>query len=211
MDGTLVDSMKDIAAAVNKVLEQQGWEAQPFSAFRSRVGWGLRRTLELSLPGELSEKELDQAMEELLKFYRKNPAEYTEAYSGIPEVLSRLSSRGLALFIYTNKDQLTAETIVKTLFPPHTFKGVFGAIPGRALKPHKSAVLEVIAQCGYPASEILYVGDSEVDMKTAAAGNLDALAVLWGYRSSLELDEFKKIGYAREPEEIADWALASGK
>ncbi len=206
MDGTIVDSMKDIAAAINQVLTKRGLEAHPFSAFQSRVGWGLRRAMELSLPS-LSEKELDKAVEELLDFYRKNPANNTESYPGIPEVLARLRSEGLELFVYTNKDQLTAETIVRRLFPENTFQGVFGALPGRELKPHKSAVLEVIASCGHPAPEILYVGDSEVDMKTAAAGKLDALAVLWGYRSRKELEEFSKIGYAEKPGDIAEWAL----
>ncbi len=208
MDGTIVDSMKDIAAAVNRVLEQRGLEPHPLSAFKDRVGWGLKKTMELTLP-DLGEKELDAAMGELLKFYRENPADNTEIYPGILDVLARLRSEGLDLFVYTNKDQVTAETIVKRLFPSQTFKKVFGARPGRLLKPHKSAVLEVIAECGCSASEILYAGDSEVDMQTAAAGELDALAVLWGYRSRRELEEFKKIGYAEKPADIAKWALAS--
>ncbi|MBF9017457.1 MULTISPECIES: HAD family hydrolase [unclassified Oceanispirochaeta] len=206
LDGTLVDSMKDIASAVNRVLKDFGLPAQDTESFRSRVGWGLKRSLEMTLPPERM-GDMDTGMELLLKYYRENPSAETEVYEGNFELIEDLKEREIALFVYTNKDQLTAEKIIGDIFPAATFDSVFGAVPGKALKPDAQAVKAVIAQTGYADREILYIGDSEVDMETAAAGNLDTLAVLWGYRQRDQLEKYEKLAYMESPDEIRRWIV----
>jgi phosphoglycolate phosphatase len=206
LDGTLVDSMKDIASAVNRVLVDFGLPEDPTEAYSSRVGWGLKRSLEMTLPQERIE-DLEKGMELLLKYYRENPSAETVVYKGNFELLKDLKARGIVLFVYTNKDQLTAEKIIGDIFPAATFDAVFGALPGKALKPDAGAVKDVINQTGYSSREILYIGDSEVDMETGAAGNLDTLAVLWGYRRQEQLEKYEKLAYMESPDEIRRWIV----
>ncbi|QEN07742.1 HAD family hydrolase [Oceanispirochaeta crateris] len=206
LDGTLVDSMKDIAAAVNKVLQDFGHPPQETSNYSTRVGWGLRRSLELTMP-HLNAEEMDHGMTLLMKYYRADPCSHIEIYEGIQDLLVQLLQKGLSLFVYTNKDQVTANLIIQKLFPPETFRDVFGALPDLPLKPDVRGVEEVIRKTGYKPHEILYIGDSEVDMETALAGKLDALAVLWGYRQRRELEKYKKIGFVSKADEILDWIV----
>ncbi|MDC7233728.1 MAG: HAD family hydrolase [Spirochaetales bacterium] len=208
LDGTLVDSMKDIAAAVNRVLHDFGLPGQDIEYYRTRVGWGLKRTLEMTLPEELHkdrDRGLEKGVELLLKHYRENPSESTEVYEGNFELLKALQAAGCALFVYTNKDQKTAEKIIDHVFPAGTFQGIFGARDGQSLKPDAAAVRQVIQETGFKASQILYVGDSEIDMETAAAGKMDVLACLWGYRSRDQLEKYEKLAYMESPDEIRSW------
>lgn len=206
LDGTLVDSMKDIAAAINRVLKDYDLPVQDTDYYRSRVGWGLKKSLELTLPPD-KWSELDDALELLLKFYRENPCAETEVYEGIYDVLKDLKTRAVDLFVYTNKDQRTAEKIIDNVFPESTFSAVFGALPGKALKPDSLAVKSVIAQTGFSNDEILYIGDSEIDMETAAAGGMDSIACLWGYRKKEELDKYKKLAYMQHPQDLRHWIV----
>ncbi len=203
LDGTLVDTMGDIAASANKALEALGLDALPMEEYRSRVGWGLRRTLELSLPSDMKGR-LDEAAELLLSYYRNHPAEYTVPYKGIPELLEVLRSDGIRLFVYTNKDQETARKVTGILFPDDTFEDVIGARPGIPLKPDAGAAALAVVRSGFKPEEILYVGDSEVDMETAAAGKMDALGVLWGYRNREQLEGFGALAFVEHPDEIRD-------
>ncbi len=201
MDGTIVDSMPDIAHATNRVLADYGRAPHDLEQYRNRVGWGLKKTLALTMP-DLKAEELESAMDKLVLYYNEEPGVRTLIYPGISGMLKKLKDAGIALFVYTNKNQKIAEKVVAELFPKGCFEGVFGAREGLGLKPDRDAVLQVIAESGYGASRILYVGDSEVDMQTAAAGGMDALAVLWGYRSREELEDFDKLAFIKSPDEI---------
>ncbi len=204
LDGTLVDTMGDIAASANRVLEDFGLDTLPVDAYRSRVGWGLRRTLELTLPEGMLDR-LDEAAKLHLEYYRAAPADLTVPYGGISELLEDLKNRGLRIFVYTNKDEVTARKVTDSLFPSGTFEKVIGARPGVPLKPDPEAAASAVSITGLKAGEILYIGDSEVDMETAESVGMDALAVLWGYRSREELEKYKALAFPGTPDEIRDW------
>jgi phosphoglycolate phosphatase len=204
LDGTLVDSMPDIAHATNRVLADHGRDFHDLEDYRNRVGWGLKKTLELTMP-DLEGEALDKAMESLVTYYNQEPGGRTIIYPGIPELLEKLKAAGVILFVYTNKNQEIAEQVVAQLFPEDSFRAVYGAREGIGLKPDRDAALHVIGESGFEASQILYIGDSEVDMETAAAGGMDALAVLWGYRGREELEGFDNLAFIESSDEIADF------
>lgn len=206
LDGTLVDSMEDIASAINRVLGDFELAPQGVDSYRNRVGWGLRKALELTMP-PMDSEEINRAVTLLKDYYTADPCTGTTAYDGIHNLLETLKSNDCTLFVYTNKDESIAEIIIENVFPTGTFKKIFGARSGRAQKPDKTAVRSVIEETGFKAEEILYIGDSEVDMETAAAGNMDSLAVLWGYRDKKQLEEYKKLAYVNTPDEIAGWII----
>lgn len=202
LDGTLVDTMEDIAGAANYALAALGRAPDPLEAFRSRVGWGIGVTMEKSLPGEPAER-IAQGLALFREEYGRHPCVRTTPYPGIPALLERLARAGKELYVYTNKPEEQARRIADRLFGPDRFNGIFGAVPQRPLKPHPEGIQAVLETLGHPAEELAYVGDSEVDMETAAAGGIDAWAVTWGYRSEEELRGCPKRGFVRSPEEIS--------
>lgn len=201
LDGTLIDTVKDLAEAANHALVQMGKEADTLEEHRARLGWGLKMLIVKSMPGE-SEEHIEKTYALFTDYYKKNSCVHTDAYEGIRKMLQQLSEAGLDLFVYTNKAEDVARDLVEHIFGKGLFKEVFGALDTRPMKPHKEGVDEVIAATGYDREEILYVGDSEVDMETALAGGLDCLAVLWGFRTEEQLTDFPKLAYVRQAEEI---------
>jgi len=206
LDGTLVDSLGDIAASVNKVLTDLNHETFDMDFYRNKVGWGLRRTLEMTLPS-LDSDGIDQAIGSLLNYYRAEPCSLTRIYDGVQKMIRELRDRNITIFVYTNKDQITAERIIKKVFPGNEISGVFGAVSGIPLKPDRRGIEEVILKSGFQSDEILFVGDSEIDMETAANGNLDVLAVLWGYRNREQLEKYGKLAFIESPDEIINWII----
>jgi len=206
LDGTLVDSMGDIAASVNKVLHDLSLLPHETDFYKDKVGWGLRKTLELSLP-EIDSDNLDRALVSLHNYYRNDPCSHTTVYNGINGMIHSLIQRGLTLFVYTNKDQTTAERIVRLFFSGKDISSVYGAVSGVPLKPNTESIRNVIRKTGFAPNEILYVGDSEIDLETAENGNLDALAVLWGYRSREQLENYAKLAFVDRPDEIIKWIV----
>ncbi len=210
LDGTLVDTVKDIGEAVNHALVTMGKTPKSVAYHRERVGWGLRASLEKSVPEETKEF-VDKAYVLVEDYYKNHPCVYTEAYKGIPEVLETLRNKGLDLYVYTNKQEHIAKLVVEQVFGKDMFKQIFGTVSHRPLKPDKKGIDWVIEQTGLDASRILYVGDSEVDMETAAAGELDAAAVLWGFRTKEQLDGYPKMICAHRPDELIQVSLGNNK
>ena len=209
LDGTLVDTVRDIGEAVNYALEKSGKTPKNVDFHRERVGWGLRASLTKSVPGE-SEDFIDKVFLLVEDYYRNHPCVFTEPYKGIPEVLKKFKDVGLGLYVYTNKQEHIARLVVEQVFGRHLFDNVYGTVPDRPLKPHRDGIGWVVQQTGVEDSRILYVGDSEVDMETAREGQLDALAVLWGFRTREQMDEYPKLAYVAKPEEIEDFVLQQG-
>ncbi len=202
LDGTLIDTIRDIGEAVNYALKQQGITPLTTEEHSRNAGWGLRVSLERALPGK-SRDFIDRAFPDLMEYYSLNPCVYTQPYDGIRELLDTLQKEGVKLFVYTNKAETIAKSIVNKLFGKNCFTDVFGTVDRRPLKPHKEGIEYVIGKTGLDKREILYVGDSEVDMETAAAGELDCFAVTWGFRTPEQLASYPKKDIVNFPDEIA--------
>ncbi len=202
LDGTLVDTLPDIALHCNRLLAGEGYPVWDTEDYLGRVGWGLRETLRLSLPPEVSEAETERLMHRFAESYTAEPVIRTVLYPGMEKVLEKLSAKGWRMMVYTNKVEETARRILSLLLPGRRFDAVLGAVEGRPQKPDPSVLLEYLRSTELGKSAILYVGDSPVDAETARRAGVDFAGVLWGYRSARELAEAGSRVLLHAPEEL---------
>ena len=187
LDGTLCDTLRDLAEATNFALRVGGYPQQPLEKYKIMVGNGLTRLMERALPAEAVMKENVMATRAaMLAYYQQHLLDYTRAYPGITALVKRLKEQGKALYVVTNKPQAQASVIVETLFPD-CFAGVAGQREGMPTKPDPWGIHLFMEEGGFAAEECLFVGDSNVDAQTAAAGGLECVGVTWGFRSRQEL------------------------
>jgi phosphoglycolate phosphatase len=185
LDGTLVDTIADIAAAMNLVLERNGYPQHPAAAYRTMVGSGLRELVRRATAPE--EADVDRLAVELHEAYRQHPVGLAEVYPGIAELLSELRRRGVVCTVLSNKADDLVRTIVSTLFEPDAFRVVRGMrddVPG---KPDPAGAHAVLTETGIAAEQTLYLGDSDVDMETARRAGMLAVGAAWGFRGAEEL------------------------
>ncbi len=194
LDGTLINSLQDIADAMNRVLTAHGFPTHPYEAYRTFVGKGLRNLSEQVLPLEAREETiLQQVHTDLLIDYKTNYVRKTVLYPGVSTLLDALTAKGLGLAIVSNKAHEITARIVDQLLAPWPFAcalGTGGAIPR---KPDPTGALMCAEALGVEAKHIAYVGDSGIDMQTAHNSGMYPVGVTWGFRSR---DELKANGAA---------------
>jgi phosphoglycolate phosphatase len=187
LDGTLVDSLADIAAAVNSTLVAHGRPTHPLGAFNAMVGWGLKKLLATASAGApFAADEFDSVYQELLTAYRAHPVVHTRAYPGTAALVAALGAK-TRVGVLSNKEDGMTKTIVSSVFPGVEFGAVWGARPGRPHKPDPSSLVEMLAGWAVEPGECAYLGDSNVDMETARAAGCWACGAAWGFRSEAEL------------------------
>lgn len=184
LDGTLLDTLDDLSEAVNHALGEHGFPGHDREAYRKMVGHGVRNLVKQALPEERQADEdlVDTALASFKAWYTAHIDVHTRPYPGMPEVVTRLHAAGVKLAVASNKFQEGAEYLVRKFFPGIPFVAVLGNRPGFPLKPDPEIVGEVLRRSGIRPEEAVLVGDSPTDMKTAANGGIDAIAVTWGYR-----------------------------
>ena len=185
LDGTLLDTLEDLSAAVNHALEKRGLPGHSTAEYMKMVGHGIRNLVTQALPAEKQSDTalIDSALADFKAYYTAHIDVHTRPYPGMQEVVFRLHEAGVALAVASNKFQEGAEYLVRKFFPGIPFAAVLGNRPGFPLKPDPEIVGEVLRRTGIRPEEAVLVGDSPTDMKTAANGGIDAIAVSWGYRS----------------------------
>ncbi len=207
LDGTLCDTLGDIAYAANRALEAVGVSPRPVEAYAKWVGWGLKRLCAAAL-GEDRGERFDRLFEVAVEEYNKFPMERTTIYPGIPELLDELSRRGVPLGVVSNKPHDFTVKIIQTMFARWSFVGVEGYADEARRKPNPEAVLDLASAMGVPPAYVGLVGDSAVDVETACNAGMVAIGVTWGFRGPEELVKADRI--IRHPiellESIADWA-----
>jgi phosphoglycolate phosphatase len=210
LDGTLLDTLEDLAVAANRVLAARGLPVHPVAAFRTFVGDGLTTLVERILPENLRTAEgVLEAVAAFEEQYARNWHERSAPYPGIPAILDRLTAEGLRLSILSNKPDAFTRLCVRQLLPHWTFEPLLGQRPGVPKKPDPGAALEIARLLGLRPAEILYVGDSGVDMCTALAAGMDAVGVLWGFRTEDELRQAGAHHLVDRPEELLPIIFAS--
>ncbi|NLX18242.1 MAG: HAD family hydrolase [Desulfobulbus sp.] len=203
LDGTLLDTLEDLASAANRVLADNNFPAHPVAAYRTFVGEGLQTLIERILPEQNREAALVMKM---MTAFEKVYAECWHArsapYPGIASLLDYLTAKGVRLSVLSNKPDQFTRLCVRRMLPRWSFDPVFGQRPDVPKKPDPTAALEIAQLLGLSPSAILYVGDSGVDMHTARAAMMDVVGVLWGFRDADELQQAGAQSLVTRPEEL---------
>lgn len=187
LDGTLVNSLEDIADAMNSVLQSLNFPTHTYDTYKYFIGSGLRNLVSKALPATANDPtHVDHCYHLMTAAYRAICTRKTKAYEGIFELLDELKSRDIKLSVFSNKaDELTKE-ITATLFPDY-FNPVMGLTTEALKKPNPFKTVQISKNFGLNAEEIIFIGDSGIDMQTATNANMYAVGVLWGYRPEEEL------------------------
>ena len=204
LDGTLVNSLEDLADSANEMLASYGFPTHPVDPFRYFVGNGSRKLVERCLP-ESKQGDAAFVTEALAKYkacYEKNLLHKTRPYDGIREMLQTLQQKGIPLGICTNKHQSAATAIVDTFFPAGTFMDNIGDRDGLPRKPDPQKVLLIASHMGVKPAEVAYFGDTSVDMDTAQNAGFLAVGVTWGFRPKEELEEHGAKVLLNHPQEL---------
>ncbi len=204
LDGTLVDTLADLATAMNVVLSRAGYPTHPTADYRFKVGNGVAKLVERALP-EAARRQpaiVADTLQQFLDYYNRHDMEATAPYDGIPELLRQLRDQGLKLAVASNKPHAAAVEIVHHYFGQDLFDCVYGQRPGAPVKPDPTIVHDILHALDVPAEQTLYVGDSAVDMETARRGGLTSVGVLWGFRPEAELREAGACHIVSHPSEI---------
>ena len=208
MDGTVLDTLGDLNAAVNRTLAHFGFGAQSLDETRRFVGNGSRRLLELSLPAGTDSQRLDELLAWYLPDYNAHANDTTAPYPGIVRLMGALRAAGLRQALVSNKPDRTVKQLAAIHFPGllETAVGEDEA-HGVRRKPWPDTLLAAAEALGAAAAECLYVGDSEVDVLTAARAGMDCASVLWGFRSREELAEAGAKLLVETPEQLEAYIL----
>jgi phosphoglycolate phosphatase len=188
MDGTLLDTLADIAESANIVLAENGLRPQPLEDYRQYVGEGVkvlfRRASQLDDP---SDGQIEAFAARFSGVYAEHYNVHTEAYVGVPELLRALVDRGLPLAILSNKPHAFTVKCAESLLPEFRFAAVLGQQQSVPRKPDPAGALQIARQLNVPPDRCLYVGDTGVDMRTAAEAGMYGVGALWGFRGRDEL------------------------
>ena len=190
LDGTLIDTLEDLAEAVNHALKLRGLPLHGVDEYRKMVGHGVRNLVKQALEAsaqEINDQLVDEALADFKEYYQAHIDVHTRPYPGMPELLSELQAKGIKMAVASNKFQEGTEYLIKEFFPDIQFVAILGNRPGYPLKPEPAIVEEVLSKGNIGPEDAVMVGDSPTDMRTAANGGIEAIAVSWGYRTKEEL------------------------
>lgn len=205
LDGTLLNTIDDLATATNYALRELGFPQHGLWVYPDMVGNGVSRLMERALPEDArSEKNIKEMLVAFKLYYDNHCCDATKPYPGIPELLEVLSARGVNLAVTSNKYQEAVTKLIHHYFPVANFRAILGNEEGMPRKPDPSIVFKALFMCPTPKSEVLYVGDSGVDMETARRACVESVGVGWGFRSIHELKEAYADHIISTPAQIKD-------
>jgi phosphoglycolate phosphatase len=203
LDGTLLNSIADLAQSTNNALEQLGFPTHEIDAYQLMVGNGVRKLIERALPeSERTTEKIERTYALFVPHYDQHNADKSTPYNGIPELLEKLQTAGIELAVASNKYQAATEKLVAHYFPHIHFIAVLGQREGVPVKPDPTIVHDILHLTDYLKEEILYVGDSGVDMQTAINAGIEACGVTWGFRSKTELEAYQPAHLVDTPDQI---------
>lgn len=203
LDGTLLDSLEDLADSMNQVLTREGLPVHPVDAFRYFVGDGMEMLVRRALPPDrVDPPTVARTLAAMRAEYDRRCADKTRPYPGIPELLDALTRRAVPFAVFSNKPHDAAVDLVGRLLGRWRFAAVLGARPGFPAKPDPAGALETAALLGVAPAQCLYLGDTGTDMRTARAAGMWAVGALWGFRSDAELREAGALTLAAAPADV---------
>ena len=208
LDGTLLNTIADLAQSTNHALQTLGYPVHDTAAYRFMVGNGINKLFERALPeGEKTEANVLRVRAAFIPYYNQHNADLSAPYDGIPQLLDKLQSQGLQLAVASNKYQSATEQLIAHYLPTLSSRAVLGQREGVPTKPDPTIVHQILEATGITAADVLYVGDSGVDMQTARNAGVTACGVTWGFRPRTELEQFAPHHIVHFPDEIGKIAL----
>ncbi len=206
LDGTLINSIADLAVAVNLALKSCGYPTHPEEAYKFMVGDGINKLFERALPeSERTEENIARIRSEFIPYYEVHNADFSRPYEGIPELLAELQRRGVKMAVASNKYHSATCKLIAHYFPEIDFYPVYGNREGVPVKPDPQIVSDILAVLDIPKSDVLYVGDTNVDMRTAINACVDCVGVAWGFRPKEELAAHNPMALIDYPAELLDY------
>ena len=202
LDGTLLDTVPDIAAALNRALAACGLPTHEQKKVETFLGGGIRDAVMKATPEGTSQEVIERVLDLYRDDYVAHCTEQTRLYDGVREMVDGFAAQGMNMAVLSNKTEATAQKIVAHFFPNGEFKAVFGRVNDRPLKPHPDAAKPVLNVLGFAPQEIAYVGDSNTDILFAKAVGMLSVATPWGYRSREELVEAGAEKIAEKPMDL---------
>ena len=188
LDGTLADSIEDIADSMNQVLLEQNLTVHDIATYKSFVGNGIRKLVERSLPEAMRTPEpFAKNLSRMMEIYGANCINKTKLYPGISDLLDQVQQKGLKIAVFSNKANDLTQKVVKVLLAKWDVEFVIGAGGDVARKPNPQGALMAAKSMGFDPKDIIFVGDSGVDMETAKNAGMFGVGVLWGFREAEEL------------------------
>ncbi|HFQ82242.1 MAG TPA: HAD family hydrolase [Desulfobacterales bacterium] len=208
LDGTLLDTLEDLAFAANTTLAAFGFPQHQTADYRYFVGEGLNILMRRIIPpSAVSEEMVQNCMKKFSEVYKECWNIHTAPYKGVPEMIAELSAAGVKLAVLSNKPHAFTQICVKSFFPDHPFLYVYGQRDGIAKKPDPAGALELAANMGLSVDDILYVGDTATDMQTGNSAGMKTMGVEWGFRDRAELEKNKAWKIAAAPAEIVSYVI----
>lgn len=187
LDGTLLDTLEDLADSMNAALQQLNFPVHPTEKYRYFVGDGMRQLARRVLPADEDESMVDTTIKLMSAEYDKRWKAKTKPYPGLEELLDHLAAAELQMAVLSNKPDAFTKIMVPALLPRWSFHPVLGARLGVPVKPDPQSALEIADIWGISLDKILYVGDTGTDMLTANAAGMQAVGAAWGFRTVEEL------------------------
>jgi len=203
LDGTLLNTIDDLATAANAALVSGGFAKRSLEECQSFVGNGIMKLLERALPdGEQTAQNVARIRPAFFSYYDAHLTDFTRPYTGIAQLLKQLCARGIKLAVASNKYQSATEKLIKHFFAGISFTAVLGQRENVPIKPDAQVVREILSLAGETEKTCLYIGDSDVDMQTARNAGVRACAVTWGFRKREVLEKYNPDFYADIPADI---------
>ena len=201
LDGTLLNTLEDLADAVNFVMRANQYPERTIEEVRHFVGNGIRRLMEQAVPEHVIGEEFERVFEEFKKYYTEHCQNKTCAYEGIMPLLNCLYEKGYAMAIVSNKNHAAVCELNDIYFKEYINVAI-GQKDGIRKKPAPDTVIQALKELGKDKEKAIYVGDSEVDFATAKNSGMDCALVTWGFRTVEELAEFSPTAFIDKPEEL---------
>jgi phosphoglycolate phosphatase len=209
LDGTLLNTLDDLADCTNYVLQQNGYPTHEIDAYKYFVGNGVEMLLHRALPKNIPETDFQEILHQFMHHYELHKADKTAPYEGIVETLEKLQEQGILLSVATNKPHDLLPELMQYYFPTIQWAAVFGNRKDVPIKPNPQIIYDILGVCRGVARNaptdsdcILYVGDTAVDMETAQNAGITKVGVLWGFRTKEELEQAYADYIIAHPQEL---------
>lgn len=205
LDGTLLNTLDDLAASVNYALRMHGMPERTLDEVRSFVGNGVRLLMERAIPDGTDNPRFEETFATFRQYYMVHSLDKTRPYEGIPEMIHALKQRGCRLAVVSNKFYAATQELIHHFFPEITVAIGEHELEGIRKKPAPDTVFEALRQLGVAKEKAVYVGDSDVDLQTAHNSGLPCISVLWGFRDRAFLLAHGATTFISHPEELLSY------